>query len=567
MSLTADSKNGAGVSYAFTFDGVLKDWGDAKSYKIKDLNNSAEPVNKKRKIADIDVSFIDVDASIWTELGGGTTAFNKSFSCKASVGGTLIENPTHIGTNLKFNGTAGASDFEVFQGEIDKVSRSGRITSIHARNDLRYLGLLEWQQPILGTWGNLTSANGSTADSTLLSYDWLKNESGFNENDDKTFFNFNAILNTGELPLGSYLGTGIYDTSSDGIQPMLDSLSSGTYQFVDTKFYINYSIIELRFNSNGKVEWPSGTANENVTHIYPLKKIHLQGDPIGVLKHCLFGKMVSDYLDESTSKGSTFIEAQRVTAFKNYTQTIDPTELKVKPALDNLLQTEQSLFYVSNDNKFEVEPYGPKDLSQDLPVLGSSDLLKSSTSNDLKDYFNRVQIKFNYDFDTDIYQDTISGTQDDWTLALDNPLLIDSKWISNGNQANTTLRRVMARYKNTSPKISITTPLNRTGAELGTLFKITDINSSLNDTIVQITDYRKKLSTSRNIDFTGWNGDTLFKQRGYGRWTGTVGTVDDGAIGGWGTLFNQSAGIPFTGTNGTVHNINETLYGTVFNFW
>jgi len=141
MSLTADSKNGAGVSYAFTFDGVLKDWGNAL-HKIKDLNNSAEPVNKKRKIADINASFIDIDASIWTELGGGTTAFNKSFSCKVSVGGTLIENPTHIGTNLVFGGTTGASDFDVFQGEIDNVSRAGRITSIHARNDLRYLGLL-----------------------------------------------------------------------------------------------------------------------------------------------------------------------------------------------------------------------------------------------------------------------------------------------------------------------------------------------------------------------------------------------------------------------------------------
>jgi len=566
MSLTADSKNGAGVSYAFTFDGVLKDWGNAL-HKIKDLNNSAEPVNKKRKIADINASFIDIDASIWTELGGGTTAFNKSFSCKVSVGGTLIENPTHIGTNLVFGGTTGASDFDVFQGEIDNVSRAGRITSIHARNDLRYLGLLEWQQPILGTWGNLTGASGSTADSTLLSYDWLKNESGFNESDDKTSFNFNAILNTGTIPLGSYLGTGIYDTSPDGIQPMLDSLSSGTYQFVDSLFYIEYPITELRFNSNGKIEWPGGTANKNVTHIYPLKKIRLQGSPIGVLRHCLFGKMVSDFLDESISKGPTFTEARRITAFKNYVQTINPTESNVKPALDNLLQTEQSLFYVSNDNKFEIEPYGPKDLSQDLPVLGSSDLLKSSTSNDLKDYFNRIQIKFNYDFDKDIYQNTVSGTQDDWTLALDNPLLIESKWVSNGNQANATLSRIMARYKNTSPKISITTPLNKTGLELGTLLRITDINSSLNDTVVQVTDYKKKLSTSKNIDFTGWNGDSLFKQRGYARWTDTTGTVNGSSIGGWGTLFHQSGGEPFTGINGTVHNINETLYGTVFNLW
>jgi len=570
MTVGTDSKQAVPVSYTFSFNGSPVDWGNEKLYKIKNLANSSEPINKKRKISDLNVTFIDMDGSIWESLGGGTTAFNKKFDCNTLIGGQLVEESTDVGDRFVLASTTGANEYTVFQGNVSEVFREKNKVTIQAQNIFRHLKELRWQQPIMGTAGTLSNLTGSTADSDLLEYDWLLNECGWGESEDRSSFRFNAVIgDVGGIDLTEYQGTGLYDTSSNGVQPMLSSTSGGTYQFTDTPFYIQYPIVEMKYR-NSKVEWLSGANDDKARFIYPLKKIRLAGDPVAVLRHCLFGKMVTDYLNDSTDKGDTFDEAQRLTAYKFYDQTIFPEDDLVLPFIDNALETEESSFYVSNNNKFEIEPYGPKNLSEDIQEIGTSELVDSSTSNTIHDYYNRYELKFNYSFDNNTFLNIIGGTQDDWTILNDVPLYIESKWINNGNQAKITLDRIKARYKNTIPKVSFTTTLNKTGVDVGALVKVTDPDSSLATTIVQVTKYSKGFSSSKKIMFEGLNGETLFRQRGYAKWEGDDdldASVSGTSVGGWGTMFNRSGTKPFSGNDGTIHNINESLYGSVFVHW
>lgn len=570
FTLGTDSNTGVPISYAFSFNGANTSWGSNHLYRVGDLGNSSEPVNKKRKIPSMSVTFIDPDASIWGSLGNGTTAFNKEFSGTVFIGGEMGSVKSDAGTRVKLLSLTGANSFNVFSGHIDRMSRSNNLTTIHAKNKFRYLNELKWQQPILKQSGVISNASGSTADTTLLEYDWLLDECGWNEdtNSEEKNFVFNALIVYTPFSLNPYVGTGLYDTTSDGIEPMLNSESGYDYQFTNSLFAIEQTVTKMKFLESGQIQWLNGTADTNANFILPMKKIRLAGDPIAVLKHCIFGKMVTDYLDYSTDTGNTFAEAQRVSAFKYYNQTINPDDSdNVISSVDDLLETEEALFYISTDNKFEVEPYSPKDLSAVLPELTGTDITSAETSNDVADYYNRIELNYNYNFSDNQYINKLTGTMDDWTVLNDLPLVINSKWIKNGNQAKASLSRILARYRKTNPKINFSAQLGKAGLEVGTLVKITDSQSNLSETVVQVTEYNKGFSSNKQIRFKGWNGDAMWRQRGYGRWTGTTGIVDTGAIGGWGTLFNQTVGIPFTGVNGTVHNINGTLYGTVFNFW
>jgi hypothetical protein len=577
-----DSNYNVPINFRFTYGGEVVDWGTTKLLRINDLSNTADPIDGKLKISDLTCTFSDVGEQIWGSMGNGTGAFNKDFVCEAYVGGSMGYESNGVSIDFNNVSTVGANVYTVHTGKVRNVARNGRSVKIHSQNMMNLLGHLEFQPPnrlapiIIDTWGGTSYSNGGTPvgaedenGTAKLHPDWsdisnittaeLIGSSGYNE-DDGTY-EFMAFTSPDLLTLTNFLGTGIYDTDpADGIK---DFLSNG-YLFCDMNLHQGQAKQKFKVSPNGTMVWPSGTAETGIKFLYPFQPIQLQGDPVAVLRHLLFGKMVSDYYDETTNKEvNTFGTAQKVTAFQVFDQTISVENEKVQPEIEDLLTTTMSLFYVTSQNQFAYEPYGPKYLNEALTEIGSVDIIESSYTNDIEDSYNRFQFNYNWDEKTNEFKDVVVGTYSDWAAVDDRPLIMDSKWILSGNHAQISLNRQMSRFKNTSPKISITTPMKYAGMDLGALVSVTDDDMVLDGQIIQLIDYTKGFGNSNTITFKGLDGTALWSQKGWARWE------DGTSAGGTDIIVSAVSGTSTSGwgASGTVNNIDTTLYGTQFVWW
>lgn len=602
-----DTRKYIPTTFSFSYDDEIVDWGTTRLMRINDVSNQADPVNNKLKISDLSVSFVDTDGLIWGSLGNGTLAFNKPFSGTVFVGGSMGPVGDDLGTRYKKINEDGAWTVSFHTGKITNVSKSNNVVSIRSQNLMNLLSNLRWKFPVNdnGVAGEYIQGShygeySFGGNSGAANWEQLVQDAGLNKEDQDSRMDIYMFpTNESFTPYGE--SSGIYDTSEGTgiIDTFQDYYIPNNVHFMDNDFENTFKAIkfkgtllgtligtittnetakELGYTNRNDAEsnlsggsyvinkirfqWPSGTADSSISTLKYQCLYRMEGDPTAVLRHLLFGKMVTNYYNQAEHMGTTtFYEAANVTAFKVYNQIIDPSKKTVLPYITDLLNTESALFYVSMNNQFNFEPYGPKNLQSTLQQIGTIDIIDSNQDNDIEDAYNRVIVNYDWSFESQEHTKKTEGTSSDWVVTNDRPLEISSQWVKNNNQANATVRRQLARYKNTSPKVNFKTNLKYSDLEIGTLIKVTDPDSGLDDKIIQILDYTKGFGNANQLSFSGYDGESLFLKKGYAQWEGDndlEASVSGTSTSGWGTTI---------GGNGTCFNINEELYGTTFNWW
>ncbi len=600
-----DAREGLHTSYSIDFDGTSRRWESSEIIDVSSLGNSGDTISNKRKIADLSFSLYDGSGTIWTQLGNGTTAFGKTIALTISVGGTYGYVESQNGTEFKFLGTAESNDFNVHQGEIVNVSRKRNLITLRTQNKLNKINKLIWQMPVRtsGAQISLHKFFGSYAFYNIgevgSDEHWtgtIKPHSLYNITEDERGGDFYA--HTGGITEANFQGTGIFDTTGTGITNFLAT----DYEFLDTPFHQENpakkfkgtffgsqfgtikTVTEAKAsgyssvadaegskvkNSEGtfypleriRVEFGT-TLDSSVTSISESQLIQLTGDPTAVTRHCLFGKMVSDFLDESTDMGSTFAISQKIVAFQVYDQVIDPDVPKVETYINDALQMTSSIFFVSSNNQFEMAVYGPVDFSQTIDLIGTNEIFESSYKNDINDFYNRVTLDYQYDFQGQGFNKQKVGTLSDWNVINDRTFAIQSQWVRSDNQANNFVTKLLSRFEKTSPEINLDISLEASGRELGSLISVEDPDTFTGTKILQIVEYNKDFGGSKKISLRCLDGESLFKKRGYAKWedSALAAVVSGTSKSGWG---NAALG----DSDGTVNNIDEDLFGTHFVWW
>ena len=611
-----DNRQGVGVRFSMDFNGTTNRFSD-EIISVSDLSNSGDTIDSKRKISDLSWSLYDGSGTIWDELGHGTEAFGLPISLKVSIGGSygLSESPN--GTKVEFQGTQGGVDYNVHEGSLVYVSRQNRLIQLRSENKLNKIKYMNWQMPIrnkissgvFDSAGNtLNRAYGSyvfylNEDATLEGRwnDYIQPYCAFNLSENGRGFDMYAHTAEDVVNWNGFNGTGIYDTSSAGVTDFL----ADNFNFVDTNYhslnpakkfkgtYFGTLIGTINTEEDAKkygyadvaeaetervpigpssstgtytlnrMRFEYGTEfNSAETRMWEAQPIQLTGDPVAVMRHCLFGKMVTDYLDESTDKGDSFDRSQQILGVQVFDQKIDPDEQKIEGFVNDALQMTSSIFFVNTSNQFEMAAYGPINLQENLDTYGTNEILSSKYSNNINDYYNKITLNYGWDFDSEKYVKQIVGTQDDWSILNERVLEIDTKWVKNDNQANNFVAKLLTRYKRTSPEMTVELGLNAAGRELGSLISLEDPDSWTGTKIAQIVEYNKSFGESRKVRLRCLDGDALFRKRGYAVWEDsaagpdvTATTVDNDSRSGW----SDGAG--------TVNNINTDDYGDYFTWW
>jgi len=608
-TLGTENKEGVRVSYSIDFDGTSKRFEHGDIISVSDLNNSGDSLDSKRKISDLTFSVYDADDTLWGQIGHGTTAFGKPVSMRVFIGGTYgnLEKPN--GTELVWQGTQGGNNYLVHTGSVVNVRKSNKLITFRSQNKLNKIKDLRWQPPVRtgGLAGEeLTSFYGSYAfynmgastsqemwDGTMIPYCL------YDITEDGHGGVFWATISE-NIVESNFQGTGIYDTSGAGID---DFIANG-FEFLDTKFFNQFPPVKLKGTFFGtyigtieteakaktfgyetvseanadntanpgetgtytpnriRIEFGT-TLDPEVKSIYEMQNMNLKGDPIAVARHCLFGKMVSDFLDESSDMGNSFANSQKSVAFQTYDSTFTLDDAKVSSAFDNILETTNSIFFVNSNNQFEMRVYGPEDLSQTLNFISTSDVIRSSFENDVNDWYNRVVIKYGYDFQEGKYLKEKVGTLDSWSQTNDRTLSLESLWIKNENQVDNLMLKTLRRVGSTIPEYTIETSLKYSGNELGSLMQFEDPNTVTGTKIIQLVEYTKGFYGDKKVKFRAFDGDALYRQRGYARWEdSSLGAAVSGTSkSGW------DDAVALGGNTGTVNIINENLYGSHFVWW
>ena len=599
---------GVRVSYSMDFNGVTGRFTD-EIIDVSSLSNSGDTISNKRKISDLSWSLYDGLGTIWDEIGHGTEAFGKPVTLNVSVGGNYGYTKGVNGTEFGFLGTDGANDYQVHQGSVVFVSKSNRLINFRSENKLNKVKHLKWQMPVktningprLGLFTGSYSFYADIAPSetegfwtgTLLPYCL------YNISDDNTSGDMYAHTFSSGIFEANYQGTGLYDFTGTGIS---DFVANG-FEFLDTAFHTQYPAKKFKgthfstligtidteaealsygYNDLAEAEASRGASlpdtgtyainkirleygteqNPTESRLYESQIIDFTGDPVAIARHCLFGKMVTDYLDDSTDRGNTFSRSQQILAAQTFTQKIDPDETKVEDFINDALQMTSSIFFVNTSNQFEMAAYGPINLQQTLDTFGTNEIFKSSYSNNVNDYYNKVTLKYGWDFNTQEYVKKLTGTQDDWNILNERIFDVETKWVQNDNQANNFVAKILARYKRTSPEMSIDVGLNASGRELGSLISLEDPDSWNGTKIAQIVEYNKDFGGSRKVHLRCLDGDALFRKRGYAVWEDSAAGADVTA-----TAVDNTSRSGWSNGAGVVNGINTDDYGLFFAWW
>ena len=114
----------------------------------------------------------------------------------------------------------------------------------------------------------------------------------------------------------------------------------------------------------------------------------------------------------------------------DFDQKIDPDEPKVEGFLNDALAMTSAIFFVNTSNQFEYSVYGPIDFQQSIDNYGTTEIIKSSFTNDINDYYNKISLKYGWDFDKGEYAKTLVGTQDDWSILNERLFEIEMKLLA-----------------------------------------------------------------------------------------------------------------------------------------
>ena len=593
---TRDNRWGVGVSYDVVYDGGTKQWGTLLS-SVSSFSNKSEPTAGDFQISDFSANFVDTNGSMWGSLGNGTTAFNKDFAFIINIGGDYDYVTQSDGREVyQKTSDVGATKIKIHQGKVFEVSKSNNVVSIKSHTKMRQLSELKWHPPvhntgvsigtILGSYafyeGNLKtelqygslafnnySDDGETWECTAVSF----------ENSTNIFNTFGTIDDRSQIGSQSnytYYGTDLYDeetyprykmkgsylgtfigsirTNEQARKFGYSSVGEAEANVIKNSTGTKYALNKTRFSA--KVGLP-----KDKKHFHFFQRLVLKEEPGELFKAIVTGHCVEPIFNFTNDIDSSYYdESKRLTTFHTLRREVEVNEESPLDVLKDLFVDLDSLFLATEDNKIGWIAYGPKDLQATIENVGTEDIVSSSYSNNVENAYNRFLLDYRYDLESDEFQRQVDVKGDNWNRESEILKHIKSKWITNDNEAKQLVIRLKRKFAKTSPRINITTSLEKTYWKIGTLISITDPNIGASNKRMQIIGY--------DIDFNsglatweGYDGEALFTKLGFGIWGShtTPQTGDNNSKGIWGSLIND--------TQGTAFNINETLYGTHFVWW
>jgi hypothetical protein len=586
------SRIGVPLHFRFRYNGADIAW--PQPYRINEFKNSGESVDGKFRISDLDVSFVDVNGSYFaTQFGRGTLGFGSSLQVIAYLGGTSEFQTSSAGvTSPHWLGSVGANVATIHTGNIYNISFSDRVLRIRSKNKMAVLNSLKLQFPVHDLQLQADYWVGSLAFVAGLALQDLSFGTGafYDYEDAKTrwktvayclgssFGTSGYISNAAAFPQMSGRGTGTCE--SHFVWAGTDSNGSNFYDTYEPAVYDGtyFGTLTGTISSDesahfyGYVDKDSADSHKTDATTYPINKTRISkngsqagsyfhfsgffnvvGNPREVLETMLTGAMVNPLFNSSDLDTTTFGESGTILTYSAWDQRFHPAKHdEPLEIIKSIFETTQALFSVNSSNKFEFRAYGPKNLTQSIPAFGTSSIISSEFENDESDFYNRFIIKYKYD-GTQQYGSLIEVKSSSWDRAYDRPLSIQSKWITNDNEANIYAGRLKQRYERTFPHITVKTNLSKLGHEIGTLLTITDPNSGISSKVVQVVGFTKNFE-QKEIEFNCWDGEALWQRRGYAFWNGSTmsvpGNETSNAI--WG---------PISGT------MNTTIYGSQFSWW
>lgn len=617
---TTNTRAGVPLAYKFTLNGTTfttKGWDD-RLLSLSPVTCKAEPLDGQFSVGELSCDFADTDGSIWGAFGKGTTGLGFSFSATALVGGSMAYagfGPKDANNNtqlrLQRTGTVYGQTYPIHQGEVYSVSRKGRVTTVTSKNVMRKVGDMQWMFPVYGVpyiadaqygtnfvfTGSLQHL-GTTLPASTFQEDGL---GGF-----KTY-----------AYVGSYASPTVAYPAASG-RGTLGVAGSLGYYFVGTQFYFDYvkcqfegtyygsylgSLIgTIKYSDdptnyqkqiqdadnkaqdygfpNHQAAWDAVVANDNGTFtvinrtrikitggslpdvvgsalLFQQTKFVLEDTPANLWNELLTGQCVTPYFSATTIDSNSYGSAQAITAYQTYRQTIDPKGGTVLPYLKDLLAPLQGLFSVGQNNKLRLHLWGPRTLAESLGTISQAEVIDTSVSSSIDDVINHVTLAYSWDSNTGSFLNKIEIKGSLWNFDNDFPLDLTCQWITGDNDARITTQRIINRFNNGAPRLSIDVPLNRADVDIGSIIQVTDPDQAYQDKPFQVVSWSKDFSVERKVILDMMDADSLYKAKGYARFEdGTLltETVTGTSTSGW-------------GTNGTTPGINMGIYGAEFVWW
>lgn len=548
------------------------------------------------RISDLDVYFFDRYGTMFqNRFGNGTVGLGSSFQVIAYLGGTM-DYQQQGAQNVWKNTATGGFVATVHTGKIHSISFQDRMIRIRSKSKMANIANLKWQFPvysfgfnytIYGSHAFRTGNLGTHVFGTQAFYDYQDGNSKWKGNAYvlATSYGPNGYLHVNGYPAIPNRGTGTMPLSGDDTYFYYPGTNSGGTNFYSEREAIGFdgtyfTTLHGTINTHDDARaYGYSSLDESeaakVGTTYPINKtrmrakddltgsylhficpIAIDGNPKQQFEHLIYGAMVTPLFTSSDVDSSALAQTGSNTAYFYMKKRVWYDDKKVIDSLKDLFNVTQSLFYVNTSDKFEYRTYGPINFNESISELGTSDLIHSSFNNYEEDFYNRFVVKYKYNAETNNYLGLFEQKSPYWGYEIDRPLIIETTFIQNPNEASLIADRLCQRYKNTLPHISFQTNLNKLGLDIGTLLKITDPNSGLATKVVQVVGYRKAWS-DKVIEFESLDGEAIYLRKGYAFWEGDnslTAVVSGTSTSGW-------------GTNGTVNNINTTIYGTQFNWW
>lgn len=579
-----NTRAGAPIAYTFSYGGAEKSWG-SKLMDMSDVSVKAEPLDGKFSVSELRVTLSDTDGSIWGSLGNGTTCLGSSWSATVFIGGTMSEQAYGLnGTRLYRANTGASGTYVVHSGRITDVSRKNRAVTVVSKNAMAQVADLEWRFPV-------------RTDQYIPSYQ-IGSNFFFSSLEDRTnFFDFSD--DRSGYSVYAYIGTevssieGAYGTMAEG-RGSLGQVSPNI--FPGTQFYFNYTRYLFKGSNLGTY---TGSIRDNeaaqrfgyfsqgdaeaakVGGTYQINKSRLtlenesanfvngsffnfqqayldfESTPATLWREMLTGCCVNPLFATSTIEPDTFATSVRNTAFQTYGQRVDPKGGKVLPYLKNMIEPLRALFSLDSQNKFRFHTYGPRTYVDVIGTIGGSEIIDSSMSSSEEDKFNRIVLKYSFGFENGSFNKVVELKATTWSNSNDYPLEMECKWITQENDAIITAQRLVSRFKDGVPRITLDVPLTRLGADIGSLYAINDDDAALSSRVFEIVGWRKSFVDERLVRLEAWDGDKLYKQKGFAKWedaTSLTAVVSGTSTSGW-------------GTSGTVNNINTSFFGSYFSWF
>jgi len=597
-----DNEQGIHVSHKIAYDGVNTDW-DTSALDISSISNEASTFDQQRRVSDVTIRMSDIDGSIWNVLGDGTTAFGKGISVITTIGGQYDTTTFGQVEGYGFTGTTGGTQFTTHIGSVVEVSKSGRAVMIRSKNNMERLNELTFKWPVeLSASSTVITPDLGTAyedygfDAVMTKTEWLSimDECGWDVDDNKlgcTFIAYGANIADSEpedatglysgtvitypdkykvmtdawyrdnTPLkmkGTFLGTfqGTIRTEEDARRYGFTSLAEAFEAEVEEASGMRYPIGKLRF------QYPNGTTLA-FNRLKQASKLTLSSDYTSVLSHLIAGRFIYRKFATTDLDSTTWGQSTKISAFNTFTGTILPKDDGVIEHIDDIVRTTSAMFSVNSNNKFEYLAYGPVEIIGALGTILNKDVIESSYTNRKEDAYNAFEIHYKYDSDKEAYGSYVRGTLSSWSIDEERLLKIESKWMVNDNEVEIFLSQVRSKYLTTAPVAFITTPLNKAGIEVADLVSVTDIDSGINEKILQVRKYTKDFPNSKTVEFEMLDGNSVYAGRGWAFWGTEItagGLIEPTAV-------TTSSTSGFANGSDEVDNINETYYGTAYKWW